>query len=190
MSDLVESPGLWFDIAILCIVIVSAVMSLGRGLIREAFSVISFIIGGLAAYYCVVLFEKPLAGVIPKGWPSITPSAILVVVGFLAAYSLAAFLGGRLSKLIHSSPEIGVIDRIAGAAFGVVRALLAAILFVLLMQQVLPDNATPSFVAKAQSYKYLNGAASWIRGNIPGFVARASETIKEPVSDKTGKNGN
>jgi membrane protein required for colicin V production len=183
VSGLFESAVSVFDVIILAVIVVSAVMSLGRGLIREAFSVISFIIGGLAAYYCMVFFEKPLASIIPKSWPSVTPSAILVVIGFLAAYSLAAFLGGRLSKLIHSSPEIGVIDRIAGALFGVVRGILAAILFVLLMQQVLPDNATPSFVAKAQSYKYLNGAASWIRDNIPGFVARASETIKEPGSN-------
>lgn len=164
-----------FDVIILAVIVVSAVMSLGRGLIREAFSVISFIIGGLAAYFALQTFREPLASVIPADWPSITPSAILVVVGFLAAYSLAAFIGGRLSKLIHASPEIGVVDRLAGAAFGVVRGVLAAILFVLLMHQVLPEADTPTFVSKARSYPYLNDAASWIQERVPGFVEGAAE---------------
>ncbi|HEV7691230.1 MAG TPA: CvpA family protein [Hyphomonadaceae bacterium] len=173
----------WFDAVVLAVIVLSAVMSLGRGLIREAFSVMSFVIGGLAAFYALAFFEKPLKGVISPKDESMIPAAILVVVGFIAAYSLAAFLGGRLSKLIHSSPEIGVIDRIAGAVFGIFRGLLASILFVLLMQQILPENATPQPIAKSYSYPYLSGAASWIRSTVPGFVKSATEAIREPVPD-------
>lgn len=178
----------WFDAVVLAVIVLSAVMSLGRGLIREAFSVVSFVIGGLAAFYALAFFEKPLKSVISPKDESMLPAAILVIVGFIAAYSLAAFLGGRLSKLIHSSPEIGVVDRIAGAVFGIARGLLASILFVLLMQQVLPDNATPQPIAKSVSYSYLSGAASWIRSTVPGFVKSATEAIREPVPDS--KSGN
>jgi membrane protein required for colicin V production len=173
----------WFDAVVLAVIVLSAVMSLGRGLIREAFSVISFVIGGLAAFYALAFFEKPLKGVISPNDESMIPAAILVVVGFIAAYSLAALLGGRLSKLIHNSPEIGVIDRIAGAVFGIFRGLLASILFVLLMQQVLPENATPQPIAKSYVYPYLSGAAGWIRSTVPGFVKSATEAIREPVPD-------
>ncbi|MEZ5936629.1 MAG: CvpA family protein [Hyphomonadaceae bacterium] len=165
----------------LAIIVVSAVMSLGRGLIREASSVASFVVGGLAAYYALMFFQKPLASIMPKGWPSITPGAILVVVGFLAAYSLAAFLGGRISRVIHSSPEIGLVDRLAGAAFGVARGVLAAVLFVLLMKQVLPEDAAPTFVSRSQSYPLLNVAATWLEEHVPGFVEKARETITSPV---------
>jgi membrane protein required for colicin V production len=169
-----------FDAIVAAVIIVSAVMSLGRGLIREAFSVISFLIGGLAALYALAFFEAPLKGIISPDSESMVPAAILVVVGFLAAYSLAAFAGGRLSKLIHSSPEIGVVDRIAGAVFGIARGALAAILFILLMQQVVADNATPAPIAKAYTYPYLSGAAGWIRNTVPGFVQSATEAVKAP----------
>lgn len=182
MADLFSGPIGAFDVIVVAVIVVSAIMSLGRGLIREATSVISFIIGGLVAYYALVLFEEPVAAVLPKDWPSIAPAAILVVVGFLAAYSLAAFLGARVSKLIHSNPEIGLVDRLAGAVFGVARGLLAVILFILLMQQVLPDEATPQFVADSKSYELLSGAAEWIRDHVPGFVDRARDTIEQPVS--------
>ncbi|HEV7692623.1 MAG TPA: CvpA family protein, partial [Hyphomonadaceae bacterium] len=153
----------WFDGVVLALIVLSAVMSLGRGLIREAFSVMSFIIGGASALLCLMYLQAPLKSVISPKDESMIPAIILVVVGFFVAYSLAAFLGGRLSKLIHSSPEIGVIDRIMGAVFGIFRGLLASILFVLLMQQILPENATPQPIAKSYSYPYLSGAASWIR---------------------------
>lgn len=183
MADLFKGGLTAFDIIVLAIIVVSAVMSLGRGLIREGSSVISFIVGGLAAYYALVLFERPLASILPKSWPAVTPAAILVVVGFLAAYSLAAFLGGRVSKLIHANPEIGLVDRLAGAVFGVVRGALSIVLFVLLMQQVLPEEGTPRFVADSRVFPYADAAAGWIRTNVPGFVDRARKTIESPVQN-------
>lgn len=179
----------WFDIVVLAVIVISAVMSLGRGLIREAFSVISFIIGGLAAFYALAFFEGPLKSIISPNADSMVPAAILVVVGFLVAYSLAAFVGGRLSKLIHASPEIGVVDRIAGAAFGIARGALAAVLFILLMQQVMTDNATPAPIAKAYTYPYLSGAAGWIRDTVPGFVQGATEAVRPQAPETAGSTG-
>ncbi|MBK8839193.1 MAG: CvpA family protein [Hyphomonadaceae bacterium] len=54
------APPWVFDVVIIALTIMSAVMSIGRGLIREAFSVISFTIGGLAAWLCLKFFEPPL----------------------------------------------------------------------------------------------------------------------------------
>lgn len=165
-----------FDIVVVAVILLSAIMSLGRGLIREAFSVISFVIGGLVAYYALVLFEEPLASVLPADWPDMLPAAILVVVGFLAAYMAAAFLGGRLSRLIHSSPEIGVLDRLAGAVFGAARGLLAMILFVLLVRQAL--SGEPDYISKSTSYAVLNPAATWIQTTVPGFMKGMGDAVK------------
>lgn len=181
MTDLFQGPWSTFDIIVAAVIVVSAVMSLGRGLIREAFSVIAFFMGFLAAYYGVRLFEPALGAILPEAWPDITAAVILVVVGFLLAYGLAAFLGGRLSKLINASPEIGLLDRLAGAAFGVLRGALAIVVFILLMQQVLPEDATPAFIANSRFFPYADAAADWIRETLPGFVERARETIEAPV---------
>ena len=91
-------PPWVFDVVVIAVIILSAVMSIGRGLIREAFSVISFLIGGLSAWLCIKLFQAPLAQVIAPNDPkSMVPGLILFAVGFLAAYGLAAFIGQRLS---------------------------------------------------------------------------------------------
>jgi uncharacterized membrane protein required for colicin V production len=49
----------------------SAVMSVGRGLIREAFSVIAFTIGGLSAWLCIKLFQAPLQQMIAPDDPRV-----------------------------------------------------------------------------------------------------------------------
>jgi len=153
-------PPWVFDVVVIAVILLSAVMSIGRGLIREAFSVIAFIIGGLSAWLCIKLFQEPLQQLIAPNDPnSMLPGLILFAIGFLAAYGLAAFVGQRLSKLIHAAPEIGALDRIAGAGFGVVRGVMASILFVLLMHQMVKPGEEPPEIAKSQSYPLLNGAA-------------------------------
>mgnify|MGYP000427512422 FL=1 len=122
----------------------------------------------------------------PDSWSDLVPATIVFLIGFLVAYSLAAFIGGRLSRLVHASPEIGLLDRLAGAAFGIARGILAGVLFVLLVQQVLPEESVPEQMTDAFSYPYLDGAASWIRNTIPGFVEKAGEAIAEPVDSIAG----
>lgn len=163
-------PPWVFDVVILVVILLSAVMSVGRGLIREAFSVASFVIGGLTAWLCIKFFREPLKSVISPNEESILPAAILFIVGFLAAYGLAAFLGGRLSKLVHASPDIGALDRIAGAGFGAARGILAAVLFVLLMHQVVKPGEEPPEIAKSQSYPILNGAADFVGGGLTSVI--------------------
>ena len=164
------APPWVFDVVVIGLTIMSAVMSVGRGLIREAFSVVAFLVGGLAAYMCIYFFQASLKSMISPNEDSVLPGAILFVVGFLIAYMLAAFVGSRLSKLIHAAPEIGALDRIAGAGFGLARGIFAAILFVLLMHQVLPAGGEPDWVAKSQTYPYLNAVADGVGGALTSVV--------------------
>ena len=63
-------PPWVFDVVVVAVILLSAVMSVGRGLIREAFSVIAFTIGGLSAWLCIKLFQAPLQQMIAPDDPS------------------------------------------------------------------------------------------------------------------------
>ncbi|MEM6627811.1 MAG: CvpA family protein [Pseudomonadota bacterium] len=179
MSDLFSGPLTAFDVIVLAVIIVSAVMSLGRGLMREASSVLAFIAGGAAAYIAVALFRDPARAMVPSGWPEIAGDAVLVVLGFLLAYSLAAYIGAQLSKLIHSAPEIGVLDRVAGALFGAARGGLMVVLFVMLMKQVIPDQAEPNFIRQARLYPAAESAANWVIATVPGMAVDFKNKVDE-----------
>ncbi|MBB36961.1 MAG: colicin V production protein [Hirschia sp.] len=188
--DSVQTSFTAFDVIVVMVIVVSAIMSLSRGLVRETSSIISFLAGIVAAYAMLLLFRDPVRNMVPESWPLLTGDAILVVVSFILVYLLAAGIGQQLSRLIKSTPEIGLIDRIAGAIFGGLRGALAVVLFVLLMHMVIPEETTPSFIAKSKLYPYANGAATWLTQNFPGFVEKAQDSIPplEPSGTTRGLN--
>ena len=163
-------PPWVFDVVIVAVILLSAVMSLGRGVIRETFSLISFFVGGIAAFFCISLFQQPLKNMISPNEPSVAPAVILFLVGFLVAYVLAAFLGARVSRLFNENPEIGWGDRIAGALLGVLKGVGACVLFVVLMQQVIRPGEEPPEIAKSQTYPVLDTAAGWLGGGLTGVI--------------------
>ena len=174
-------PPWVFDVVVIAVIVLSAVMSTGRGLIREIFSVLAFLIGGLSAYFCIVFFEPSLKKVISPDQPSIAPAVILFMAGFLVAYVLAAFLGARLSRLFNDNPEIGWTDRLAGALLGVVKGAVACVLFVVLLHQVVRPGEEPPEIAKSQTYPLLDTAAGWIGGGLTGVI----ELFSGPAAPNT-----
>lgn len=178
-------PPWVFDVLVIAIIVLSAVMSIGRGLIRETFSIISFIIGGIAAYFCIALFHDQLKAVISPDRPSIVPTVILFLVGFLTAYGLAAFLGARLSKLFNDSPEIGWVDRLAGAGLGVARGLFVCLLMVVLVHQIFREGEEPPEIAKSQTYPLLDGAAGWLDGGLNAVIELFGGPPKTAQAERT-----
>ena len=53
-------PPWVFDVIVLSVIVLSAVMSTGRGLIRETFSIIAFVVGLIVAWFCMRLGQEPL----------------------------------------------------------------------------------------------------------------------------------
>lgn len=163
-------PSWVFDVVVIAVIVLSAVMSIGRGLIREIFSIAAFIVGGLSAWFCINLGQDPLKEIISPDQPSVAPAFILFIVGFLAAYVIAAFLGARLSRLFNESPEIGAFDRIAGALLGVLKGAVACIVFVVLLHQVVRPGEEPAEIAKSYTYPVLDAAANVVGGGLTGVI--------------------
>jgi len=170
-------PPWVFDVIILVVIVLSAVMSAGRGLIRETFSIIAFIVGLLVAWLCIRFGQQPLKDMISPDQPSIVPAMLLFLAGFLVSYALAAFLGARLSRLFNDSPEIGIVDRMAGAGLGVAKAILACIGFVVLLHLVVRPGEEPPEIAKSTTYPYLDGAASMVGGGLTAVIGIFTGTV-------------
>ena len=163
-------PPWVFDVIVVAVILLSAVMSIGRGLIRETFSVIAFVVGLVAAWFCMRLGEAPLKKLISPDQPSVVPALILFLAGFFAAYVIAAFLGARLSRLFNESPEIGLFDRFAGAGLGAFKGLLAVIGFIVLMHLLVCRGGEPAEIAKSFTYPYLDAAASLVGGGLTSVI--------------------
>ncbi|MDP2630933.1 MAG: CvpA family protein [Candidatus Uhrbacteria bacterium] len=128
------------DIIILVILCTFFVMGFTRGLIKQ--------VGSLAGYFVALWaashYYMPVADYIKKGlsgWQPLLAGPLSIVVGFLGAYIIAAFLWHILIKLVDGVfrlfsivPFLNMTNRLGGAAIGLIEGvlLLSALAFVVL----------------------------------------------------------
>lgn len=110
----------WLDYAVLAVLVISIAWGAWRGLVHEMMSLGSWVIAFLAAN----LFAAPVAGMLPASIsrPELRSLAAFVLV-FFVALVIASIAGILLSKLVKSV-GLGNLDRLLGALFGLLRALI------------------------------------------------------------------
>ncbi|KAB2847939.1 MAG: hypothetical protein F9K44_12145 [Hyphomicrobiaceae bacterium] len=118
-----------FDWAVLALLLISGVLAMYRGFTREMLSILSWAVAGAAGAY-VGYTQKALARDLVKNF-SVTESEQIIALGqagigivvFLLVLIVVHFLTMRLSDKVLDS-HVGIVDRLLGFIFGVVRGLL------------------------------------------------------------------
>lgn len=117
-----------FDYAVLTIVGLSILLSIIRGLVREALALLAWAVGFIAAS----LLAADLAALLP---PEIPGEQLRLLAGFagvfLGVMLLMSLLAIFVSKLVKSA-GFAVEDRVLGGVFGLVRGMLVVMVLVLL----------------------------------------------------------
>ena len=171
----------WFDFAALVVLGLSGVMAFARGLIREVFSIIAFIGGAIAAVFFASMGRPLVEQFTPLSGPLASVAAGLII--FLIVFIIITVITSAVAKTAHQSTEIGSFDRAAGLAFGVLRGILVVSLFVLLMRQTQPTDATTpadpmqDAVRGARTYPIYEGVAKVLEAVLPQARDRARDII-------------
>ncbi len=179
MPESVAGPLTLFDAAAVALVIVSALMAVARGFMRELATLGAFVTAVAVTFYIHMFAQQPLAGVLPETLPNWTSTAIIVVSVFMLVYIFAAWAGQKLSKSVNGPEGLGPVDRIAGFVFGVARAWLVLVFAVLLMKLVLKQEQFPPQIADAKVYPLLNGAADYVISNAPRIANNVKVVLPE-----------
>jgi membrane protein required for colicin V production len=117
----------WFDYAVLAIVVLSVLLAVFRGVVRE----IVALAGWVAALILSGLFAQQLAHWLPAALSPMLRAVIAYVVIFLGVLLLSGLAGVLLAKLFHAA-GLGFTDRAVGALFGLVRGVLIVFVAVML----------------------------------------------------------
>jgi membrane protein required for colicin V production len=116
----------WVDYTIIGVIILSAIISIIRGFIKEALSLISWIL----AFFIASRFYMYIASYLTYFDNDIIRSAVAIAILFIATLIVCAIVSYVIGQLVQKT-GLSSTDRVLGICFGVLRGILvvAAVLF-------------------------------------------------------------
>jgi membrane protein required for colicin V production len=122
------------DIVLLGLVVVSGLLSLRLGLVREVFALGALLIGIFGA----ILFSRAFAPLLPELFGSAAVTQIIFfLICFLVLHVFISLIGAVISRFLRSA-KLGAVDHLLGFLFGLARGTVLAILLIVGLSFVLP----------------------------------------------------
>jgi membrane protein required for colicin V production len=117
----------WFDFGVLIVLVVSVVVSLLHGLVREMVSLGGWVGGFILAMF----FGGKVAALLPQSLSPLLGALIGFLLVFAGVLTIAWIAGLALSSAVQKA-GLGPTDRALGVVFGLVRGLIIVLVVVLL----------------------------------------------------------
>jgi membrane protein required for colicin V production len=117
-----------FDIALVSVIALSALLAFIRGVVRELIAIAAWIVGFVVA----IKYAGPLANLFSR--LDVTPAA-RHVLAFALILVVVMIAGGLIAWMLSSAVRaigLGFVDRLLGAVFGVARGLLVVVAIALI----------------------------------------------------------
>jgi membrane protein required for colicin V production len=155
----------WVDLIIIAIIVISALISLVRGFVKESISLASWVVAGFIALRYFAALADVLEPYIES--PTIrsgTGFAILFVCGLIVG-AIINFMAGQLV----SKTGLSGTDKSLGVVFGAARGIIIVIMLVLLAG--LTPMPSESWWKDSTMVEYFASMASWIKDIMPDDVA-------------------
>jgi membrane protein required for colicin V production len=156
----------WIDWAIIAIITVSALISLTRGFVKEALSLLTWVVAGLVAW----LFGGALAGHLS---PFIETPSIRVIVACSILFIMTLMLGGLINYLIGQLVRVTGLsgtDRFLGMVFGAARGALLIVVAVGLLSLAPVEGDV--WWRQSELIPHFLLVADWSKNMILGFFGR------------------
>ncbi len=168
----------YLDLAVIAVVLISALLALLRGFTREVLAILSWVAAAAAAYYLYPMALPYIRPHVPK--ENIAQGAAIAAV-FLIALVLVSIITVKLSDLILDS-KIGALDRTMGFIFGAVRGFLLAVVAFVFYGWLAPDANQPEWVKNARMKPILEAGGEKLHDLVPQDIDALIASIKTKKS--------
>src|SRR5260221_8334715 len=169
------------DLALLAVMLVSGLLAMVRGFMREILSIAAW---GAAALVTLYAFGK-LLPTAKTYFNNDTVASIVVVTGvFLGTLIVVSVLTVRISDMILDS-RIGALDRTLGFLFGLARGLLIVVVAFVFFAWLVPPGKQPEGVRNAKSRVVLENTGEWLQALLPQDMDNyLSQLLKKKKGDE------
>ena len=156
-------PITLLDIIVLAVMLLSGLLAMIRGFMREILSIAAW---GAAALTTLYAFPR-LLPTAKTYFNNETIAMVAVVAGvFLGTLLVATIITSRISDMVLDS-RIGALDRTLGFLFGLGRGLLIVVVAFLFFTWLVPDKQQPDWVRSAKSLSVLQSSGAWLQSLLP-----------------------
>jgi membrane protein required for colicin V production len=156
-------PITLLDIILLFVMMISALLAMVRGFMREILSIASWAAAAIATLYAYPKLE-PVAkqyftnDTVAKG--------VAIAAVFLGTLLVVSIITVKISDMILDS-RVGALDRTLGFLFGLGRGLVIVVVAFLFFAWLVPDRSQPEWVRSAKSKVVLQGTGQWLMSMLP-----------------------
>ncbi len=178
------NPALVLDVIAIGVLLISSILALTRGFVRESLSIASFVVASLATIFTLPIFSK-----VTMNWieSEMIATGVTALTIFLGVYVVMTMLTHKISGFVHMNRHVGVLDRTAGFAFGVVRGMVMLALVLLGWNFLTKPGQTPDWVSTARVYPVVSATAVALKSIVPNTVVsdiRVSENSESAPPSK------
>ena len=156
-------PITWLDFLLLGVMLISGLLAMIRGFMREILSIAAW----AAAAVATILLYNRLLPIAKANIPSDMLATGAVIGGvFLITLLMVSIITVRISDMILDS-RIGALDRTLGFLFGLGRGLIIVVVAFLFFSWLVPGNKQPEGVRNAKSRVVLENTGEWLQALLP-----------------------
>lgn len=164
----------WVDYFIVALVILSALISLMRGFVKEALSLVTWIM----AFWVSLTFLDSLEAVLTR---YIETPSVRMLVAFASLFIVTLIIGAMVNHFVSLAVKktgLSGTDRMIGVLFGTARGVLVVAALVLL--GVLTEVNRDPWWNDSTFIPLLEPIAAWMAGFLPEDMVQSVDTLGIP----------
>jgi membrane protein required for colicin V production len=187
-----SAVGLDGSLLILCLI--SGILAMYRGVTREVLTLANWVIAGAAAY--IMFLQRPLAEDLGTKYgqnPTLMQIAMTAVV-FLFSLIIVYVITGRFADRVLDS-RVGMIDRLLGFGFGVLRGILLVVIAFMFYTKFFPiSKEQAATIPNARSLGFVQTTSDRLQTMLEPLVAGLMKKFsprdgEEPAPGAPGQKG-
>jgi membrane protein required for colicin V production len=164
------------DVAMLAVLALSVLVGAWRGLVYELMSLAAWVV----AYMGAMALARHVGPYLPIGEPGSSLNTAAAIVATFVVVLVAWGLLGRLMRMLIAATPLTVPDRVLGAAFGLLRAVVVLLVMVTVIG-LTPTAKSPWWQA-SRGVQWLSVVVDGLRPLLPADVARWLPPAPKPAA--------
>jgi len=156
-------PITLLDIILLVVMLISGLLAMIRGFMREILSIGAWGVAALVTLYSYSRVLPIAKQYIPSDMGAAGAS---IGVVFLVTLLVVSVITVRISDMVLDS-RVGALDRTLGFLFGLGRGLIIVVVAFLFFAWLVPERSQPEWVRGAKSKVVLQSTGQWLMSMLP-----------------------